>query len=59
MLHKVKKAKDFSDYQCTVGRFGDDNVWQKWMNKNFGKQVLQMNRLTKRFIIKSLYLEQF
>ena len=23
----------------------DDNVWQKWMNENFGKQVLQMNKI--------------
>ena len=22
-----------------VGKFGDNNVWQKWMNENFGKIV--------------------
>ena len=27
---------------CIVGKFGGNKVWQKWMNKDFGKKVWQM-----------------
>ena len=23
---------------CTAGKFGSDNVWQKWMDKDYGKK---------------------
>ena len=34
-----------------VGEFGGDNIWQKWIDKDFGKTVWQMNRLVKRLLI--------
>ena len=30
-----------------MGKFGGDNVWQKWMDEDFGKNFWRMNGLAK------------
>ena len=32
-----------------AGKFSSHNVWQKWMDKNLGEKVWQMNRPTKGY----------
>ena len=41
---------------CIAGKFSDDNVWRKWMDKNFGKEI---NRLTKMLSIVTTNLDNF
>ena len=42
-----------------MGKFGRDNVWQKWMNEDFGQKIWQMNRSTKRLLIVATNLDSF
>ena len=33
-------AFEYFNY-CIMGKFGSDNVWQNWMDKDFGKGIDQ------------------
>ena len=39
MLIAYKHTICRSIQYCVVGKYGDNNVWRKWMNENFGKIV--------------------
>ena len=41
------------------GKFGNNNVWQKWMDKHFSEKVWQMNRSAKRLLIVTTNLDGF
>ena len=40
LTNTFSKAKTLLESIHIVGKFGGDNVWQKWMDKDFGKTNL-------------------
>ena len=49
-LESVKVLINVGIIYCIVGKFGGNNVWQKYMDKDFGKNAWRMNKLTKRLL---------
>ena len=42
-----------------MGKFGIDNVWQKWIDEDFDKKVWQMNGSAKRLLNVTTNLDGF
>ena len=65
MLNKVSYASLKNGLVTNVstvtiaGMFGRDDVWQKWMDEDFGKKVRQINISAKRLLIVTNNLDGF
>ena len=59
-MARIKCTGTKLNIQFTIpGKFGNNNVWQKWMDKHFSEKVWQMNRSAKRLLIVTTNLDGF